>query len=524
MTEAEKNDACSGVAVDAAQVSDLKRPVSELSDTTPGEHDEPIGKKIKVEPIETATADACDTEEQVTKSHDGTFESADQQEIKDEGCSSPDVKTKQPSAKKGRKQGRVWVPREDTGEPKEPKLPKRKVALLMGYCGTGYNGMQINPGVETIELELHKALAAAGAVSKDNAMDPHKIAFMRAARTDKGVHAAGQVCSLKMIIEDPDIVTKINSHLPEQIRIWGFVRTNRSFHAKNACDARIYEYFLPTYVLQAVDPRLYPLSAVGKKAGIKDAQLSFDYVELPKTEQKDLENKRSFRIEPEQLDLLRSILKEYEGTHNFHNFTVNKRFEDRSANRYIISFEASDPIIRGGIEWVKCKVLGQSFMLHQIRKMIGLAIMMVRTGTPASLVERTFENEKLNIPKAPALGLLLDKTLFRMYNQKRSSGEDDAVDFNKYQDVIDEFKEKWIYSKLVQEELNDAQFDEWARVIDSRSAEYAWYFNDDATISTERRPPYLEKGAKGLKSDRPLPPGAVDLVGDLDDDAEGGDE
>ena len=44
---------------------------------------------------------------------------------------------------------------------------------------------------------------------------------MRAARTDKGVHAAGQVISLKMITEDPNIVEKINSHLPEQIRIWG---------------------------------------------------------------------------------------------------------------------------------------------------------------------------------------------------------------------------------------------------------------------------------------------------------------
>jgi tRNA pseudouridine38-40 synthase len=44
---------------------------------------------------------------------------------------------------------------------------------------------------------------------------------MRAARTDKGVHAAGQAISLKMIIEDPNIVNKINEHLPEQIRVWG---------------------------------------------------------------------------------------------------------------------------------------------------------------------------------------------------------------------------------------------------------------------------------------------------------------
>ena len=32
---------------------------------------------------------------------------------------------------------------DDDGEEKEARLPKRKVALLMGYCGTGYQGMQV---------------------------------------------------------------------------------------------------------------------------------------------------------------------------------------------------------------------------------------------------------------------------------------------------------------------------------------------------------------------------------------------
>lgn len=48
-----------------------------------------------------------------------------------------------------------------------------------------------------------------------------QVQLRRAARTDKGVHAAGNLVSLKMIIEDPDIVAKVNSYLPEQIRVWG---------------------------------------------------------------------------------------------------------------------------------------------------------------------------------------------------------------------------------------------------------------------------------------------------------------
>lgn len=69
------------------------------------------------------------------------------------------------------------------------KLPKRKVALLLSYCGTNYNGMQITPTVPSIELDLFKALSASGAISKDNAMNPTKVSFVRCARTDKGMFA-----------------------------------------------------------------------------------------------------------------------------------------------------------------------------------------------------------------------------------------------------------------------------------------------------------------------------------------------
>lgn len=49
----------------------------------------------------------------------------------------------------------------------------------------------------------------------------------RAARTDAGVHAAGNIVSLKMIVTIPgikDIVAKINEELPPEIRVWGYVR------------------------------------------------------------------------------------------------------------------------------------------------------------------------------------------------------------------------------------------------------------------------------------------------------------
>lgn len=80
--------------------------------------------------------------------------------------------------------------------PKTPRLPKRQCALLIGFCGSGYNGMQVYaqfisprfscrldvvysqpPPLKTIEGTLFKALVEAGAVSQDNANDPVKVSL-----------------------------------------------------------------------------------------------------------------------------------------------------------------------------------------------------------------------------------------------------------------------------------------------------------------------------------------------------------
>ena len=48
--------------------------------------------------------------------------------------------------KKGRGRGRQRqepAEGEESTEPKTPRLPKRQCALLIGFCGTGYSGMQL---------------------------------------------------------------------------------------------------------------------------------------------------------------------------------------------------------------------------------------------------------------------------------------------------------------------------------------------------------------------------------------------
>lgn len=84
----------------------------------------------------------------------------------------------------------------------------------------------------------------------------------------------------------------------------------------------------------------------------------------------------------------------------------------------MIDISVAEPEVYGDIEWISVKIHGQSFMLHQIRKMISMAILVARTGTPPDVIPKSFENVKVVIPKAPALGLLLEQPRFGSYNSR----------------------------------------------------------------------------------------------------------
>ncbi|KAJ2689516.1 tRNA pseudouridine synthase 1 [Coemansia spiralis] len=361
-------------------------------------------------------------------------------------------------------------------ENSEPRKPKRRVALMLGFCGTEFQGMQVNPNARTIEGDLFKALCEAGAVSEENATSQQKVQLQRAARTDKGVHAAGQVVSLKMIVEDPDIVEKVNAKLCDQIRVWGFVRVVQSFNAKTMCDSRVYEYLLPTYVL--MEP---------SESNLRLAQtVPFEERRLPETNAEDMKAKREYRVSPEKLQFVRDAFAKYKGSHDFRNLTVTRGCTESNSMRHMHWFEVSDPMIIDGSEWLSLKVKGQSFMLHQIRKMVGLVILMTRSGAPLKLMDALFgkNSPRINVPKAPSLGLLLESPVFDGYNSradKQVQGVTSPVTFEPYQKTIDEFKQRFIYDAIIRTEMADCVFDGWVNSVEVFPEQYT-YINKDGVI------------------------------------------
>lgn len=66
-----------------------------------------------------------------------------------------------------------------------------------------------------------------------------------------------------------------------------------------------------------------------------------------------------------------------------------------------------------------------------------MAVLVVRSGTPLSLIEESFGSTKINIPKAPALGLLLERPVFESYNtrlnEKRMQKAHPRLEFDSFQ-------------------------------------------------------------------------------------------
>mgnify|MGYP002714117007 FL=1 len=394
------------------------------------------------------------------------------------------------------------------------RLAKRKVAIFFGYCGSDYSGLQVNPGVKTIEGDIFDAFCRAGAVSAENAVNPNKVGLQRAARTDRGVHAAGNLLTLKLILEPPSLpagqtlAEHVNTLLPPQIRIWGLRRVQNAFNARTSCDSRLYEYLLPTYVFLPPKPfssmwrmlrRLNIGAEEGPKTGDGNPVAPWDDAkvrDIPMLNHPfwrahgtsgdfatDMVAKRQWRIDSATLERVRSVFDMYTGPHNFHNYTVGKEFRDRSAHRVMKRLTISDPQLIHGTEWVSVKFHGQSFMLHQIRKMIGLLVLIGRTNAPTSLVTQTFGPARVHVPKAPGLGLLLVEPFFGGYNIKVTNnneridrliasradgskpmppdaegGKREHVDYRAFEKAMDEFKRAFIYDQIYRTEEATSEY------------------------------------------------------------------
>ena len=212
----------------------------------------------------------------------------------------------------------------------------------ISYDGNMYYGFQRLNEMPTIQKELEKAVSIIN--KKDTVVKG-------ASRTDKGVHAYGQVVHFDLDYEVPvdRLKTAVNAILPRDIRVREIEIVNGDFHARRSAVGKKYVYKL--------------------NLGEYDVFLDRYYLQYP------------YKLDIKKME---ECSKVFIGAHNFKNFTAGER-DNYEAIVKEINF------IRNG-NFLEIEFVGKSFYRYMVRNMVGAMIDVARGKHSIKEVEELLNN------------------------------------------------------------------------------------------------------------------------------------
>lgn len=238
--------------------------------------------------------------------------------------------------------------------------------FVIQYDGSKYYGSQKQPKHKTVESTLLKALKLLNIDTK--------IIF--SGRTDKDVHATGQVINLEVPEYWSDLAKlkeKLNHTLPHSISIRSINIVDSDFHARFSAKKRSYRYIIST---KAANP------------------FSSDYI----TFVDDIDEKK-----------IKEAIKHFIGTYDYKNFS-KEGSDPNSTIRTVY-----DALFYKYKEFYIFKFSSNGFLRSQIRLMVGF-LLAISDGKKSceELIEHLEEKEPKNRFKkpAPAYGLYLSKVTY----------------------------------------------------------------------------------------------------------------
>ncbi len=107
--------------------------------------------------------------------------------------------------------------------------------LLIQYDGTDFHGWQVQENQRTVQGELERTLSL---------LEDAKVHVVGSGRTDAGVHAEGQVASIRLnrAFTPDKLRAAINGNLWRDVRILTVEKVSDDFHARFSAKAKTYVY------------------------------------------------------------------------------------------------------------------------------------------------------------------------------------------------------------------------------------------------------------------------------------------
>ena len=259
----------------------------------------------------------------------------------------------------------------------------RNIALKVMYDGTDYAGWQAQPGLKSVQMTVGYNIAM---TIKD------RIRLKVAGRTDKGVHALGQVVTFKTRFMGDllELKSTVNKKLPESVEIIEMKEMPESFHARASAKGKTYNYFIG--------------KLLNKNNGVYNTESDFE--ELNKFIW-------TYDINKLNIDLMNQTGTQLVGTHNFYGFS-GKKADRKQPIRTIWSCEVNK-ILLNGDKIISISISGRSFMRYMVRIIVKILFEIGSGNLPPDIVKKILSEKKreISVEPAPAKGLVLKKVFYK---------------------------------------------------------------------------------------------------------------
>lgn len=110
-------------------------------------------------------------------------------------------------------------------------------------------------------------------------------------------------------------------------------------------------------------------------------------------------------------------------------------------------------------------------MLHQIRKMIGFTLAVIRGVIDYDMLKRSLTKEEFNTPTAPGLGLVLERLHYTQYANRFPTH--DPLIFDALDDAVEQFRHEQIHPFIIGTEIQEQSMINWFDNIMSHSFDAA---------------------------------------------------
>lgn len=259
-------------------------------------------------------------------------------------------------------------------------LGLERIALVVSYDGSNFDGWQTQPGGNTVQDRLESALAQ---IAGQRA---HTVC---AGRTDSGVHAERQVVHFDVDCKRPlsAWVRGVNAHLPSTIVVRHAAVVDSDFHARYGALRRCYRYLL--------------LSAPTREP-LLSGRVGWTHRSLDEFAMNDA---AGMLIGEHDFSAFRSAQCQADSPiRRIESIIVERLDSDRAGGRHFPGTPST------GGQLLQIRIVGNAFLHHMVRNIVGALVMVGAGQRPVPWLSEVLasRDRRLSAPTFDAAGLFFE--------------------------------------------------------------------------------------------------------------------